>query len=142
MRPQPVMMTALVLVSPLLLGACSMIVPTRTAARPAPVVVPDAGSSERQSVISIAGAAAADAPMQTAEAPTVAAEAATVAAETATVAAEAATVVIVANPGPRWDTAARTVDFSSDGYTRITSHLTRTLAAFGRSVRQLVSDIR
>ena len=128
MRPPFVMVTALVLVSPLLLGACSMIVPTRTAARPAPVVVPDAGSSDRQSAISIAGAAAADAPMQTAEAPTVA--------------AEAATVVIVANPGPRWDTAARTVDFSSDGYTRITSHLARTLAAFGRSVRQLVSDIR
>ena len=128
MRPPFVIVTALVLVSPLLLGACSMIVPTRTAARPAPVVVPDAGSSDRQSAISIAGAAAADAPMQTAEAPTVA--------------AEAATVVIVANPGPRWDTAARTVDFSSDGYTRITSHLARTLAAFGRSVRQLVSDIR
>ena len=121
MRPPFVIVTALVLVSPLLLGACSMIVPTRTAARPAPVVVPDAGSSDRQSAISIAGAAAADAPMQT---------------------AEAATVVIVANPGPRWDTAARTVDFSSDGYTRITSHLARTLAAFGRSVRQLVSDIR
>ena len=128
MRPQRVMVTALVFVSPLLLGAGSMIVPVRSAARPAPVVVPDAGSAERQSAISIAGAAAADAPMQTAE--------------TATVAAETATVVIVANPGPRWDTAARTVDFSSDGYTRITSHITRTLAAFGRSVRQLVSDIR
>jgi hypothetical protein len=118
------MVTAFVLVSPLLLGACSTIVPARTAARPAPVVVPDTGS---QSAISVAGAAAADAPKQT---------------ETPTVAAETATVVIVANPGPRWDTAARTVDFSSDGYTRITSHITRTLAAFGRSVRQLVSDIR
>jgi len=121
MRPQRVMVMALVFVSPLLLGACSMIVPVRSAARPAPVVVPDAGSAERQSAISIAGAAAADAPMQTADAPT---------------------VVIVANPGPRWDTAARTADFSSDGVTRVTSHITRTLAAFGRSVRQLVSDIR
>ena len=121
MRPPRMMVTALVFVSPLLLGACSMIVPTRTATRPAPIAVPDAGSSERQSVISIAGAAAADAPIQATETPT---------------------VVIVANPGPRWETAAQNADFSSDGLTRVTSHITRTLAAFGRSVRQLVSDIQ